>query len=186
MTNLTPVKAALANHTLRVGDHLSLYSKPIAHGIVAAIHDQAIQVFWLDNQRTQPVSERILSRLLYGRTRTDFNNLMTWWYAETKLMSSVDDIMAHPAADLIGEANPLWLIGELIRLLGHQDVQTLGMLALLHRLTGEQPFPDEDRGDVEAMIEAWEQWSHTKKTSSIIKKFKQLLGQESTEVDAKD
>lgn len=166
MTGMVPVAPKLADGTLRVGDSiwrsreeglLSLLG-PGQSGIVSVISGDGINVFWLDTKESQPVGERELSRLWHSRHRANNDELMQWWLAETRVMSSTEDIMHHPVAGMFGGIKAVWWVDRLIDTLGKEDVQTLGILEILHRLTGKQPFPDDQRGDVPAMIQAWRDW----------------------------
>jgi hypothetical protein len=84
-----------------------------------------------------------------------FGELAATWKEETKFMSSVDDIVLHPAhLQILGmgpRVIPL-IVRELQREPGHWFVA-------LKALSGRDPVPDRLRGDVAGMAWAWINWA---------------------------
>ena len=87
-------------------------------------------------------------------TRATFEELTEQWREATCFLSSLTDIVAHPAYQrIIGmgrEAIPL-LLDELKRQPDH-------LFWALKAITGEDPVPAAMRGDIRAMSEAWLAW----------------------------
>src|SRR5260221_158277 len=80
-----------------------------------------------------------------------FRDLVREWKDETRFLSSIHDIVSHPAyLRIIGmgnEALPL-LVNELRREPDHWFVA-------MQAITGANPIPPSARGDVEKMTQAW-------------------------------
>jgi hypothetical protein len=76
------------------------------------------------------------------------------WKAATQFLSDPDQITSHPAfRQIVGlgtEVVPLLL----------RDLQSAPALWVwaLPEITGENPVPDEDRGDIRKMSAAWVAW----------------------------
>ncbi len=83
-----------------------------------------------------------------------FRQLVDQWRAETRFLSSPTAIATHPAYQrIIGlgpQAIPL-ILAELEMVPGQ-------WFWALVALTGENPVPDADRGDVAAMTATWLNW----------------------------
>lgn len=83
-----------------------------------------------------------------------FRRLADVWRAETAYVSSSSDLVAHPAfREIVGMGPaviPL-LLRELEGRTGHWH-------RALRRITGIDPMPPEDRGDVGKAAEAWLRW----------------------------
>jgi hypothetical protein len=86
-----------------------------------------------------------------------FRRLRDEWLADIQYSSSGTEITSHPAyqsiIDMGSEALPL-IIHELRRQLGH-------WFWALFKITGENPVPPENLGNLEKMREAWLQWADT-------------------------
>lgn len=99
------------------------------------------EYFRLASRQAEDVSEK-------------FFRLATEWKQATMFVSSVTKMSAHPAyQQIIGmgeEAVPL-LLKELARELDH-------WFWALQAITGVDPVPPSDAGDVERMAAAWVQW----------------------------
>ena len=84
-----------------------------------------------------------------------FRRLQDEWLADIQYSSSGTEIVSHPAyQSIIGmdsAALPL-IIRELREQLGH-------WFWALFKITGENPVPSEDLGNLEKMREAWLQWA---------------------------
>ena len=87
-------------------------------------------------------------------TVSRFHRLVRQWRIETAYVSSTSDLFGHPAFEEIvsmgREAVPL-IIDELER---QPDL----LVGALTRITGENPVTSADRGDVYAMVIAWQDW----------------------------
>jgi len=98
---------------------------------------------------------RYLSRKYILRmSEKKFSELAEKWREETRYLSSVRDMVLHPAyQQIIGmgrEALP-FLFEELKRQPDH-------WFWALHAITGEDPVPPEEKGNVEAMTRRWLLW----------------------------
>ena len=83
-----------------------------------------------------------------------FRRLAAVWRAETGHLSSARKIAAHPAYQQIvalGSAVVPLLLADLERQPDHWFVA-------LERITGANPVPPEDRGDVARMAQDWLRW----------------------------
>ena len=88
----------------------------------------------------------------------EFQSLSAKWRRETALCSSVTEIALNPAYQQIIEMGkrvlPL-IFGELRREPDH-------WFWALQAITGEDPVPEEDAGDLEAMAADWLAWADTR------------------------
>jgi hypothetical protein len=83
-----------------------------------------------------------------------FAELARTWSADTAHLSSLTELMEHPAyRQIIGLGPPV--VPLLLR-----DLQETGRFwfPALHAITGENPVPDDAAGDVRRMSEAWIVW----------------------------
>lgn len=84
-----------------------------------------------------------------------FHELVARWKEDTRFLSSVHDMVSHPAyLQIIGMGKavlPL-VIGELRRQPDHWFVA-------LQAITGANPIPPSVRGDVDRMTQAWLSWA---------------------------
>jgi hypothetical protein len=83
-----------------------------------------------------------------------FRRLADVWRAETGHVSSTTDLVAHPAfQEIVGMGSPVipLLLRELQSRPGHWH-------RALRRITGVDPVPSTDRGDIAKMAEAWLRW----------------------------
>ncbi len=89
-----------------------------------------------------------------GELRHEFNRLARKWLEETRYVSSVSDIILHPAyMRIIGmgrQAVP-WILDRLT------ESSELWFWALSY-MTGEDPVTEDLRGNVQAMRQAWLDW----------------------------
>jgi hypothetical protein len=87
-------------------------------------------------------------------TEAKFQRLAAAWLAETAHVSSTSDLVAHPAfQEIVGMGAvvvPL-LLRELEKRTGHWH-------RALRRITGADPVPKEDRGNIGKAAEAWLRW----------------------------
>jgi hypothetical protein len=85
-----------------------------------------------------------------------FRRLANQWIKETENMSSIQDIVSHPAYQEIigmGPAVIALLIDELEREPNH-------WFSALHAVSGGQnPVPPEHAGDLDEMVKAWRDWA---------------------------
>ena len=83
-----------------------------------------------------------------------FSELVERWRAETAFLSSVNELVLHPAYQRIiglGPAAVPLLLSELQRQPDH-------WFWALHAITGENPVPATDAGNVQKMADAWLKW----------------------------
>ena len=83
-----------------------------------------------------------------------FQRLAAVWRAETAYISSSSDLVAHPAFQEIVGMGPAvipLLLRELEKRTGHWH-------RALRRITGADPVPPEDRGNIGKAAEAWLRW----------------------------
>jgi hypothetical protein len=87
-------------------------------------------------------------------SKKEFHKLVEKWRKETQYLSSVHDMVLHPAYQkIIGmgrEALP-FLFEELKRQSDH-------WFWALHAITGADPVPPEEKGNLEAMTRRWLHW----------------------------
>lgn len=87
-------------------------------------------------------------------TKQQFRRLASRWQAETAFVSSSTELVDHPAFKEIvslGEAVIPLLLRELKNGTGHWH-------RALRKITGDDPVPDSERGNIEAAIQAWLIW----------------------------
>jgi hypothetical protein len=83
-----------------------------------------------------------------------FQRLAANWLAETAYVSSSSDLVAHPAFQEIVGMGPAvipLLLRELEKGTGHWH-------RALRRITGVDPVPPADRGNIDKASEAWLRW----------------------------
>jgi hypothetical protein len=88
------------------------------------------------------------------RIEEKFQRLAVVWLAETAYVSSSSDLVAHPAFQEIvgmGPAVVPLLLRGLEKGTGHWH-------RALRRITGVDPVPSADRGNIEKAAEAWLRW----------------------------
>ncbi|HEV3261174.1 MAG TPA: hypothetical protein VG013_30255 [Gemmataceae bacterium] len=83
-----------------------------------------------------------------------FQRLAAVWRAETAYVSSSSDLVAHPAFQEIVGMGPA-VIPLLLRELQNRTGQ---WHRALRRITGADPVPPADRGNVDKAAEAWMRW----------------------------
>ena len=83
-----------------------------------------------------------------------FEDLASIWRAETAYVSSSNELVAHPALQEIIGMGPA-AIPLLLRELENRSSHWHRALRLI---TGADPVPAEDRGDLEKAAEAWLRW----------------------------
>ena len=86
--------------------------------------------------------------------RKKFNELAETWKEETKFLSSISDIIIHPAHMQIIAMGPKAVSLILNRLKEETDL----WFWALNFITGENPVTQDIRGNVKAMSEAWLEW----------------------------
>jgi hypothetical protein len=92
-----------------------------------------------------------------GETAAErFQRLAAVWRAETAYLSSLTDMTAHPAyREIVGmgrEVVPL-LLQDLEKEPDH-------WFTALSEITGANPVPPEDAGNLDRMAAAWLRWGH--------------------------
>jgi hypothetical protein len=83
-----------------------------------------------------------------------FRRLASVWRAETAYVSSSSDLVAHPAfREIVGMGPPVvpLLLRELENRTGHWH-------RALRQITGTDPVPPADRGNIDKSAEAWLRW----------------------------
>jgi hypothetical protein len=83
-----------------------------------------------------------------------FRRLASVWRAETAYVSSSSDLVAHPTfQEIVGMEVPVipLLLRELENRTGHRH-------RALRQITGTDPVPPSDRGDIDKAAEAWLRW----------------------------
>ena len=141
-------------------------------GIAALQHPSDSEVY-LSNESARTV-EPVLRLLWHGRemgvttawtesedvplmatVENRFRMLADWWKKDTRYVSSLHEMVLHPAyQQIIGmgrDALP-FLFEELEREPDH-------WFWALNAITGEDPVPSEDRGDLKAMTKHWLRWA---------------------------
>lgn len=108
-----------------------------------------------------PIAARTLPRPVAGNTRTEalrgrFQELADRWREETEFQSAISALYLHPAyQEIIGlgpDALPLIL----------EDLATTrsDWFWALRAISGENPTPADERGQVSKMIDHWLKWGH--------------------------
>lgn len=87
-----------------------------------------------------------------------FQLLAGQWKAETGLLSSTTAMVAHPAYQAIIALGP-GVVPLLLRDLAREPAH---WFESLKALTGEDPVPPEDWGNVPAMAAAWLAWGRSR------------------------
>jgi hypothetical protein len=88
-----------------------------------------------------------------------FHKLLRRWRADTAYVSSATEMFNHPAfAQIVrmGKQVVPLIIAEL-------RMQPDWLVGALVRITGENPVPEADRGDVYAMANAWVEWHNRRR-----------------------
>jgi hypothetical protein len=89
-----------------------------------------------------------------GKLKARFDQLAKAWLTETAFVSSSDDLVAHPAfQEIVRMGSPVipLLLHELEAGTGHWH-------RALTRITGADPVPAADRGNIAKVRAAWLQW----------------------------
>jgi hypothetical protein len=84
-----------------------------------------------------------------------FQRLTAVWRAETRHLSSTTKMFGHPAYQEI-IAMGAQVVPSLLRDLEREPDH---WFAALRAITGAQPVPPEDRGDITRMAAAWLRWA---------------------------
>lgn len=87
-------------------------------------------------------------------TEEKFRRLASVWRAQTAYVSSSSDLVAHPAfREIVGMGSPVipFLLRELENHNGHWH-------RALRQITGADPVPPADRGNIDKAVEAWLRW----------------------------
>lgn len=86
--------------------------------------------------------------------RKRFNDLAETWKGETRFLSSISDIIIHPAHLQIVAMGP-----KAVPLILNRMKQEAGLwFWALNFITGENPVTEDIRGNIKAMSEAWLDW----------------------------
>lgn len=85
--------------------------------------------------------------------------LLDKWWQDTMMLSSMSQIMAHPAAKRLQREQGVRLVPVLIeKLRTGQTGQAWGWLALLQKITRRKPFPAQYVGKVQELATSWADW----------------------------
>jgi len=84
----------------------------------------------------------------------EFERLACLWLEETKYISSINDIISHPAHMRMIGMGPQVIPWILKRLAGNSEL----WFWALGFITGEDPITEDIRGNVQAMRRAWLNW----------------------------
>ena len=89
-----------------------------------------------------------------GKVNQKFTTLAARWRAETAWTSSVSQMVMHPAyQEIIGMGRDV--VPYLLQALAQQPEHWFWAL---RAITGEDPVRPEQRGQIDAMTQAWLQW----------------------------
>jgi hypothetical protein len=114
-------------------------------------------------QRTQGVGESVkpparMSRQPSRAMERRFADLVTWWRRDTEYLSSLTDIINHPAYQAIilmgTPAIPL-ILRELRERPDH-------WFTALRAISGNDPVAVKNRGDLDAMTKTWLEWGRAR------------------------
>jgi excisionase family DNA binding protein len=108
-------------------------------------------------KRQWRVPSNVLEEFIEGRLQPigrTFDQFAQQWRDETQFMSSITDIVMHPAYQRIVGMGPA-VIPYLLRELERRPEQWFWAL---RAITGADPVTPEERGKVRAMAEAWLRW----------------------------
>ena len=110
---------------------------------------------WFDISPTQ-INHRIYDSSIQTDYLSRFRKLVEKWRAQTIYMSSIDEIVEHPAFQEIVA------MGEDIipEILGEIRYQPDLLFLALQIITGENPMSQTGKGDVLAAVDAWLQWAN--------------------------
>jgi len=86
--------------------------------------------------------------------RSVFQGLLKHWKGGTSAMSSTETMKQHPAYTAIIS----WGERAIPLLLSEMENNATRLMPALRQLTGENPIPPEDRGNVAQMREHWLRW----------------------------
>ena len=87
-----------------------------------------------------------------------FRKLASQWKGDTQFLSDAERIIGHPAFQAI-----IALGNEVVPLLLREQEAAPGLWVwALPEITGENPVPASDRGNIRKMTEAWLKWGHQK------------------------
>lgn len=104
------------------------------------------------------VRKNVATSVLKSKSEILFPKLVSQWKKDTQFISSIDEMVLHPAYQQIigmgGEAVPL-LLKELQQ---HPDY----WFWALKSITRSDPIPEEHRGNFDAMVQAWLDWGKSK------------------------
>ena len=108
-----------------------------------------------DSRETTPVSTIPATQTPMESLEKKFQRLAAVWRAETAYTSSSSELVAHPAFQEIVGMGPAIipiLLRELEQRTGHWH-------RALRRITGIDPVPPTDQGNIAMVAEAWLRWS---------------------------
>lgn len=90
------------------------------------------------------------------RIAEQFRSLASQWRDETAFSSSTSAMVSHPAYHAIIRLGP-----AVVPLLLHElETEPVHWFEALKAITGEDPVPQEDWGNIRRMADAWLAWGH--------------------------
>lgn len=95
-----------------------------------------------------------LEPLTPSDARERFEKLVQEWLSDTKFLSNIDEIALHPAYQRIIGMGPEVIPFILEKLITSPSYWFWALKAI----TGEDPVPADDRGDMVKMTQHWLQW----------------------------
>ena len=96
--------------------------------------------------------------------RRQFRELVNSWREDTKYLSSIHEMVLHPAYQRIigmGRQALPFIFEELKRQPDH-------WFWALQAITGEDPVPPEDRGNIAAMARHWLRWAEERGIRGVV------------------
>ncbi len=124
------------------------------HLTAAKIIDQSLNRLREAEAAEESAKPSALSHAISAEARAKFDRLANEWRSAIRYVSSLSQMVTHPAYQRIigmgAEAIPLML-----ERLGHQPEHWFWALK---SISGQDPVPEEERGDVEAMSRTWLSW----------------------------
>ena len=90
-------------------------------------------------------------------SRENFNRLAAEWKSQAEFLASptkIAELPAYQAIIAVGPAAVPLILNEL-------HIEPDHWFVALKRITGEDPVPEDARGDIDRMAEAWLDWGHT-------------------------
>jgi PHD/YefM family antitoxin component YafN of YafNO toxin-antitoxin module len=126
-----------------------------AYVLIPAAEYEAVREA-LEDERQQRAIRAVALRNAADKLGEEFGRLAAEWKSQSEFLASPTAIAGLPAYRAIiemGQAAVPLILGELRREPDHWFVA-------LKRITGEDPVPEDARGEIDRMAEAWLSWGH--------------------------